>query len=159
MRSKSKANVFFAFSTLTMIAAAAILSAITIIAPQLFLQQQVKAQGKQNLTQGVITAASGGKPFGGERVGSYALIEQGSGVANILIGADKTPPAGKVFKAWLVDTKTGIYQSLGQLSADGKLSFTGNIGNPRSYDQIVISEEIASVKPSQVIGGDALLVK
>ena len=50
----------------------------------------------------MITAAYGGKPFGGERGGSYALIEQGSGVANILIGADKTPPAGKVFKAWLV---------------------------------------------------------
>ena len=49
--------------------------------------------------------------------------------------------------------------SLGQLSADGKLSFTGKVGNPSTYDQIIISEETAAVKPSQVIGGDALSVK
>ncbi len=158
MRSKSKTKETFAFSTLAMIAAAAILSA-AMMAPHLFLQQQANAQGKQNLTQGQITAASGGKPFGGERIGSYALTELGSGVVNILIGSDKTPTTGKVFKAWLADTKTGVYVSLGQVDTDGKLSFTGNVANPRSYDQIVISEEAPTVKPSQIIGGDALSVK
>ncbi|MGA9841892.1 MAG: hypothetical protein WBQ25_06225, partial [Nitrososphaeraceae archaeon] len=110
------------------------------------------------LVQGELTAASGSKPFGGERVGSYAIQPQAQ-MLSILVGLEKAPSAGKVFKAWLVDTKASSYLSLGEVSADGKLTFNQNIGKPHAYNQILISEESpnsSTPKPSQIIGGDAL---
>ena len=129
----------------------------TTITPKLF-QQQAIAQGAPNLVQGELTAPSGSKPFGGERVGFYAIQPQAQ-MLSILVGLEKAPSAGKVFKAWLVDTKASSYLSLGEVSADGKLTFNQNIGKPHAYNQILISEESpnsSTPKPSQIIGGDAL---
>ncbi len=141
---------------MSQIAVAATICATT-ITPKLF-QQQAIAQGAPNLVQGELTAASGSKPFGGERVGSYAIQPQAQ-MLSILVGLEKAPSAGKVFKAWLVDTKASSYLSLGEVSADGKLTFNQNIGKPHAYNQILISEESpnsSTPKPSQIIGGDAL---
>ena len=106
----------------------------------------------------LLLAASGTKPFGGERVGSYAIQPQVQ-IPIILIGLEKAPSAGKVFKAWLADTKTSSYLSLGEVSADGNLSFNQNIDNLHAYNYILISEESpnsSTPKPSKIIGGDAL---
>lgn len=160
MKSESR-NTVFAFSIVALIAAGAAISATTTITPQQLLLQEAKAQGKSSLIQGLLTAASGGKPFGGERIGSYALIEQSNSQLNILVVMEKSPSAGKVFKAWLADTKTGSYLNLGQTGPDGKLSYTANI-HPLAYDQILVSEEApdSSVsKPSQIIGGSAVTIE
>lgn len=145
-------NRVFAFSILVSIAAAATISTTT---PQLLFQQQAKAQGKQTLIQGELTAASGGKPSGGERIGSYAITEQSNSLLSVLVGMEKSPSAGKVFKAWLVDTNTNSYLNLGQTGPDGKLSYSANI-HPLVYNQILVSEEPPDSpvsKPSQIIGG------
>ncbi len=149
------------FSIIVLIATVVTISA-TIMVTQSLFQQQANAQGNLNLIQGQFTAASSGKPFGGDNIGSYELEPQGgqgNWVQNILISVDKTPSAGKVFNAWLVDTKTNTYQNLGQVDATGKLSFTQNSANPYKHDQIFISEEplnSSNLKPSKIIGGDAL---
>ncbi|MGB8033625.1 MAG: hypothetical protein WCF03_07380 [Nitrososphaeraceae archaeon] len=65
---------------------------------------------------------------------------------------------GKVFEAWLVDTKTGYDLSLG-LDADGTLRLSQNMFNPYAYNQIIISQESPnsiSHKPSQPIRGATL---
>ena len=73
---------------------------------------------------------------------------------SILVGLEKAPSAGKVFKAWLVDTKASSYLSLGEVSTDGKLTFNQNIGKPHAYNQILLSEESpnsSTPKPSRLL--------
>jgi hypothetical protein len=152
MISKSRIHV--------LVVATLMISATTVIASQMpSVEQQAKAQGKQNLVQGLLTAASSAtKPYGGTRIGSYALEPQG-GILNVLVGMEKTPSAGKAFQAWLVNTNTSSYLNLGEVTKDGKLSFSQDNANPYRFNQILISEELPGtfvLKPSQVIGGDAL---
>ncbi len=148
--------------SIVVLAAVAVTITATIMTTQLLFQQQANAQGRLNLVQGQLTAASGGKSFGGDRIGSYALEPRGgpgSWVLHVLVGVDKTPSAGKIFNVWLADTKTNSYLNLGQVSTDGKLTFTQDTGNPYAHNQILVSEEppnSSNVKPSTIIGGEAL---
>ena len=59
-------------SVLTSLAVSATISATT----QLQLQE-ANAQGKSTLMQGQLTAASNGKPFGGQTIGSYSVTPSG----------------------------------------------------------------------------------
>ncbi len=151
----------FILPAILLIAASVTITA-TIMASQSLFQQQANAQGRPNLVQGLLTAASGSKPSGGERIGSYALEPlggQGNWVLHVLVGVDKTPSAGKVFNTWLADTKTNSYLNIGQVSTDGKLSFLQNTASPYAHNQILVSEEpsnSSNIKPSKIIGGDAL---
>jgi hypothetical protein len=140
-------------SVLTSLAVAATISATT----QLLLQE-ANAQGKPTLMQGQLTAASNGKPFGGQTIGSYSVTPSGQKL-DITIRLDKSPASGNVFEAWLVDTKANYSLSLGQIGADGTLSFSQTMVNPYVYNQIIITQEPANSsnpKPSQPIGGSAL---
>lgn len=122
------------------------------------LPQEAKAQGKPTLMQGQLTAASNGKPFGGQTIGSYSVTPSGQKVG-IAIRLDKSPAAGNVFEAWLVDTKANYSLSLGQVGTDGTLTFSQTMVNPYVYNQIIITQEPLNnpnPKPSQPIGGSAL---
>jgi hypothetical protein len=139
-------------SVLTSLAVAATISATT----QLLLQE-ANAQGKSTLMQGQLTAASNGKPFGGQTIGSYSVTPSGQKL-DITIHLDKSPATGNVFEAWLVDTKANYSLSLGQVGA-AYLSFSQTMVNPYVYNQIMITQEPANSsnpKPSQPIGGSAL---
>jgi len=118
--------------------------------------QDVNAQGAQNLIQGPITRATGNDTFGGEEIGSYAVIHDNNKI-QVSIGVDVQPTvADNVLEAWLVDVRTGYYHSLGMLDSDGKLSLIQSMVNPYVYDQIVITEEPADnlePNPAETIGG------
>jgi hypothetical protein len=118
--------------------------------------QDVNAQGAQNLIQGLITRATGNDTFGGEEIGSYAIIHDNNKI-QVSIGVDVQPSStDNVLEAWLVDVRTGYYHSLGMLDSDGKLSLIQSMVNPYVYDQIVITEEPAdnlNPNPTETIGG------
>lgn len=118
--------------------------------------QDVNAQGAQNLIQGAITSATGNNTFGGEEIGSYAVIHDDNKI-QVSVGVDVQPTvADNVLEAWLVDARTGYYHSLGMLDSEGKLSLIQSMVNPYVYDQIVITEEPSdnlAPSPAETIGG------
>jgi hypothetical protein len=98
------------------------------------------ASGQQ--MSGPITAAEGGKPFGGEKVGTVSIDTTGR---RTIVSADinDMPGEGNVFEGWLVDTGGSGYKlSLGQLR-DGTLDFSQYMVNPYTYDNFEITEEPA----------------
>jgi hypothetical protein len=125
------------------------------------LPHEAKAQGKATLLAGQLTAASNGKPFGGQPIGSYAVTPSGQRV-DIHLHIDKPPTAGNVLEAWLVDTKANYSLSLGQVDTainPPSLTFSQTMVNPYAYNQIIITQEPLkdpNPKPSQPIGGTAL---
>jgi hypothetical protein len=127
------------------------------ISSQLSLHE-ANAQGATSLIAGDLTAVSNATSFGGEKIGSYAVTPSGQKV-EIHLHVEKTPTAGNVLEAWLVDAKTNSSLSLGQVETDiepPSLSFIQTMVNPYVYSKIMITEEPqndANPAPSQPIGG------
>jgi hypothetical protein len=113
-------------------------------------QQGQQQQGQANETRspqqmsGPITAAEGGKPFGGEKVGTISIDSTGNRT-NISADLNLSPGEGNVFEGWLVDAGTGgsgYRLSLGQFR-DGTLDFSQYMVNPYTYKNFEVTEEPA----------------
>ena len=93
---------------------------------------------------GDITAASGGEPFGGEKVGTISIDSTGRRT-NVSADMNDSPGEGNVFEGWLVDTGTGgsgYKLSLGQFR-NGTLDFSQYMVNPYTYKNFEVTEEPA----------------
>jgi len=117
------------------------------------------AQGEvPALIQGNITAALSHKPFGGENIGTYAVILLGQKIG-INIYLHLLPEPGNIFEARLVDTKTHSYLILGQFNTSNTLLLSQNKLNLFQYNLITITQQVANtgdLKHSQPIGGAIL---
>ena len=97
----------------------------------------------QNIT-GDITRSSGGKPFGGEKIGTVSIDSTGRRT-NVSADLNASPSEGNVFEGWLVDAGTGgsgYKLSLGQ-SRNGTLDFSQYMVNPYTYKNFEVTEEPA----------------
>ena len=105
----------------------------------IFLQGQM-AEAQQ--VSGDITAASGGEPFGGEKVGTISIDSTGRRT-NISADINASPGEGNVFEGWLVDAGGSGYKlSLGQFR-NGTLDFSQYMVNPYTYKNFEVTEEPA----------------
>src|ERR671924_1744906 len=105
----------------------------------IFLQGQM-AEAQQ--VSGDITAASGGEPFGGEKVGSISIDSTGRRT-NVSADINDSPGEGNVFEGWLVDAGGSGYKlSLGQFR-NGTLDFSQYMVNPYTYKNFEVTEEPA----------------
>ena len=125
-----------------MSAVAAVVAVILITAgeiPTILFQGQM-AEAQQ--VSGDITAASGGEPFGGEKVGTISIDSTGRRT-NVSADINDSPGEGNVFEGWLVDAGGSGYKlSLGQFR-NGTLDFSQNMVNPYTYKNFEVSEEPA----------------
>ena len=104
----------------------------------LFQRQMAEAQQ----VSGDITAASGGEPFGGEKVGTISIDSTGRRT-NISADINDSPGEGNVFEGWLVDAGGSGYKlSLGQFR-NGTLDFSQYMVNPYTYKNFEVTEEPA----------------
>jgi hypothetical protein len=124
---------------------AVVLVAVTLITageiPTILFQGQM-AEAQQ--VSGDITAASGGEPFGGEKVGTISIDSTGRRT-NVSADMNDSPGEGNVFEGWLVDTGTGgsgYKLSLGQFR-NGTLDFSQYMVNPYTYKNFEVTEEPA----------------
>jgi hypothetical protein len=107
--------------------------------PTILFQRQM-AEAQQ--VSGDITAASGGEPFGGEKVGSISIDSTGRRT-NISADINDSPGEGNVFEGWLVDAGGSGYKlSLGQFR-NGTLDFSQYMVNPYTYKNFEVTEEPA----------------
>jgi hypothetical protein len=107
--------------------------------PTILFQSQM-AEAQQ--VSGDITAASGGEPFGGEKVGSISIDSTGRRT-NISADINDSPGEGNVFEGWLVDAGGSGYKlSLGQFR-NGTLDFSQYMVNPYTYKNFEVTEEPA----------------
>ena len=99
-----------------------------------------------NEFEGDLTAPAGGKPFGGDVVGSFEIEWDGNEL-EIEVEVDISAPDGYVLEGWLVDLRApgdpNYKLSLGQLE-DGELEFEQNMVNPFTYTLLVITMEPAN---------------
>jgi hypothetical protein len=123
-------------------AVAAVVAVILITAgeiPTILFQGQM-AEAQQ--VSGDITAASGGEPFGGEKVGTISIDSTGRRT-NVSADINDSPGEGNVFEGWLVDAGGSGYKlSLGQFR-NGTLDFSQYMVNPYTYKNFEVSEEPA----------------
>ena len=125
------------------LSAVAVLVAVTLVTagevlPILFQVQMAEAQQ----VSGDITAASGGEPFGGEKVGTISIDSTGRRT-NVSADINDSPGEGNVFEGWLVDAGGSGYKlSLGQFR-NGTLDFSQYIVNPYTYKNFEVTEEPA----------------
>ena len=104
----------------------------------LFQGQMAEAQQ----VSGDITAASGGEPFGGEKVGTISIDSTGRRT-NVSADINDSPGEGNVFEGWLVDAGGSGYKlSLGQFR-NGTLDFSQYMVNPYTYKNFEVTEEPA----------------
>jgi Anti-sigma-K factor rskA, C-terminal len=107
--------------------------------PTILFQGQM-AEAQQ--VSGDITAASGGKPFGGEKVGTLNIDSTGRRT-NVSADINDSPGEGNVFEGWLVDAGGSGYKlSLGQFR-NGTLDFSQYMVNPYTYKNFEVTEEPA----------------
>jgi hypothetical protein len=143
---------------LSIVALLAIPGSLSAVAAQLTLPSH-NAQGElPTLIQGNITAALSHKPFGGERIGTYAVILLGQKIG-INIYLHLLPEPGYIFEARLADTKTHSYLNLGQFNTTITLLLSQNKLNLFQYNLIIITQQVANtvdLKHSQPIGGAIL---
>ena len=114
-----------------------ILSAVNAlgITPSLFT---IKAQAQQTID---VTAAVGGKAFGGEKIGTLAIEPTGHSI-HILANITAPPNEGNVYEGWLVDEGGSGYKlSLGEFAKNGTLDYRQTVVNPFTYTQFVVTEE------------------
>jgi hypothetical protein len=105
----------------------------------ILLQGQI-ADAQQ--VSGDITAASGGEPFGGEKVGTISIDSTGRRT-NVSADINDSPGEGNVFEGWLVDAGGSGYKlSLGQFR-NGTLDFSQYMLNPYTYKNFEVTEEPA----------------
>lgn len=149
----TKKNLLLSIVTLLAIA-----GSLSGAASQLTLHSH-NAQGEVlTLIQGNITAALSHKPFGGENIGTYAVILLGQKIG-INIYLHLLPEPGNIFEARLVDTKTHSYLILGQFNTSNTLLLSQNKLNLFQYNLITITQQVANIvdlKHSQPIGGAIL---
>ena len=125
------------------LSAVAVLVAVTLVTagevlPILFQVQMAEAQQ----VSGDITAASGGEPFGGEKVGTISIDSTGRRT-NVSADINESPGEGNVFEGWLVDAGGSGYKlSLGQFR-NGTLDFSQYMVNPYTYKNFEVTEEPA----------------
>src|SRR5215217_2683402 len=122
---------------------AVVLVAVTLITageiPTILFQGQM-AEAQQ--VSGDITAASGGEPFGGEKVGTISIDSTGRRT-NVSADMNDSPGEGNVFEGWLVDAGGSGYKlSLGQFR-NGTLDFSQYMVNPYTYKNFEVTEEPA----------------
>jgi hypothetical protein len=129
-------------SALFLSAVAAVVAVILITAgeiPTILFQGQM-AEAQQ--VSGDITAASGGEPFGGEKVGTISIDSTGRRT-NVSADINDSPGEGNVFEGWLVDAGGSGYKlSLGQFR-NGTLDFSQYMVNPYTYKNFEVTEEPA----------------
>ena len=126
------------------LSAVAVLVAVTLVTagevlPILFQVQMAEAQQ----VSGDITAASGGEPFGGEKVGTISIDSTGRRT-NVSADINDSPGEGNVFEGWLVDAGGSGYKlSLGQFR-NGTLDSSQYMVNPYTYKNFEVTEEPAA---------------
>ena len=107
--------------------------------PTILFQSQM-AEAQQ--VSGDITAAEGGNPFGGEKVGTISIDSTGRRT-NVSADINDSPGEGNVFEGWLVDAGGSGYKlSLGQFR-NGTLDFSQYMVNPYTYKNFEVTEEPA----------------
>ena len=117
---------------------AVILASAGGIPSTLFQGQTAEAQQ----VSGDVTTASGGEPFGGEKVGTVNIDSTGRRT-NISADINASPSEGNVFEGWLVDAGGSGYElSLGQFR-NGTLDFSQYMVNPYTYKNFEVTEEPA----------------
>ena len=125
------------------LSAVAVVVVVTLVTageiPTILFQGQM-AEAQQ--VSGDITAASGGKPFGGEKVGTISIDSTGRRT-NVSADINDSPGEGNVFEGWLVDAGGSGYKlSLGQFR-NGTLDFSQYMVNPYTYKNFEVTEEPA----------------
>jgi hypothetical protein len=107
--------------------------------PTILFQGQM-AEAQQ--VSGDITAASGGEPFGGEKMGTVNIDSTGRRT-NVSADLNASSSEGNVFEGWLVDAGGSEYKlSLGQFR-NGTLDFSQYMVNPYTYKNFEVTEEPA----------------
>jgi hypothetical protein len=118
-----------------------------------------EATATEGLTSGTLTAPSNGNPFGGNQVGTFSVLSDGS-QTSIFAHVDLVASEGSVLEGWLVDEGTGYKLSLGQLNDNnGSLSFHQVLVNAYTYNVLVITEEPdndTDPNPATPVGGAPL---
>jgi hypothetical protein len=108
---------------------------------------------------GTLTAPSNGDPFGGDQVGTFSVLSDGS-QTSIFAHVDLVASEGSVLEGWLVDEGTDYKLSLGQLNDNnGSLIFHQDLVNAYTYNVLVITEEPdndADPNPATPVGGAPL---
>jgi hypothetical protein len=108
---------------------------------------------------GTLTAPSNGNPFGGDQVGTFSVLSDGS-QTSIFARVDIVASEGSVLEGWLVDEGTGYKLSLGQLNDNnGSLIFHQDLVNAYTYNVLVITEEPdndTDPNPATPVGGAPL---
>jgi hypothetical protein len=90
--------------------------------------------------KGDIIAASLGKPFGGQKMGTVTIDSNGHRT-NVTADLTASPKDGNVFEGWLVDAGGSEYKlSLGQFR-NGTLNFSEYMVNPYTYKNFEVTEE------------------
>jgi hypothetical protein len=86
--------------------------------------------------------ASGGEPFGGEKMGTVNIDSTGRRT-NVSADLNASSSEGNVFEGWLVDAGGSEYKlSLGQFR-NGTLDFSQYMVNPYTYKNFEVTEEPA----------------
>jgi hypothetical protein len=117
-----------------------------------------EATAAEGLTSGALTAPSNGNPFGGDQVGTFTVLSDGSRTS-VFAHVDLVASEGSVLEGWLVDEGTGYKLSLGQLNDNGSLSFHQVLVNAYTYNVLVITEEPdndTDPNPATPVGGAPL---
>jgi hypothetical protein len=126
--------------SLSAVAAVVVVTLVTAGEIPTILFQGQMAEAQQ--VSGDITAASGGKPFGGEKVGTLNIDSTGRRT-NVSADINDSPGEGNVFEGWLVDAGGSGYKlSLGQFR-NGTLDFSQYMVNPYTYKNFEVTEEPA----------------
>jgi hypothetical protein len=126
--------------SLSAVAAVVVVTLVTTGEIPTILFQGQMAEAQQ--VSGDITAASGGEPFGGEKVGTISIDSTGRRT-NVSADVNDSPGEGNVFEGWLVDAGGSGYKlSLGQFR-NGTLDFSQYMVNPYTYKNFEVTEEPA----------------
>jgi len=88
---------------------------------------------------GFLTAPSGEKPYGSDRVGKYQ-IDVRDDQLRIFVNLFTKPSLGKIYEGWLVDVDTGEKISIGKLDERMQKGFFKNVGDAYMYELLVITE-------------------
>jgi hypothetical protein len=90
------------------------------------------------IVHGNITSAIKHKPFGGEAIGTYAIIVSGQKV-EVKISLQRLSESGDIFEARFVDTNINSTLSLGRVCTNSILPINQSIMSLFPYDQIIIT--------------------
>jgi hypothetical protein len=117
-----------------------------------------EATAAEGIISGTLTAPSNGDPFGGDQVGTFSVLSDGS-QTSIFAHVDLVASEGSVLEGWLVDVGTDYKLSLGQLNDNNSLIFHQDLVNAYTYNVLVITEEPdndTDPNPATPVGGAPL---